>query len=91
MRPSIRPRSKKRSRQEREYAKLRKEYLDDHEYCEVCGSFLANQIHHRAGRIGKLLTNTKFFLAVCPTCHKLIEERPQWAKEKGFSISRLAS
>jgi len=86
----IKPRSKKRAAQEREYAKVRVEYLESHPECEVCGWFHSFQIHHKKGRIGELLTDTKYFLAVCYTCHQKIEMWPKWAKEKSYSLSRLA-
>lgn len=85
----IRKRSLKRAKKEREYDKVRAEYLSAHEFCEVCGWGEGLQIHHKKGRIGELLTDTRFFLAVCHTCHQKIELFPQWAKEKGYSLSRL--
>jgi len=75
------------------YKKARKEYLLDHADCEaripsVClGN--ASQIHHKSGRIGDLLINKLYFLAVCSECHNYIEIRPAFAKEKGYSIDRL--
>ena len=48
----------------------------------------STDVHHMKGRIGPLLTDTKFFLAVCRSCHTWIEEHPKEAKELGYSISR---
>ncbi len=86
----IRKRSLKRAAQEREYAKLRKVYLFTHPTCEVggCGC-QATEIHHRKGRIGDLLTDETYFLAVCRSHHNYIELHPEEAKEKGYSLSRL--
>lgn len=72
------------------YKKARKAYLLEHPVCEVrgCGK-PSEQIHHERGRIGDLLTNDKYFLAVCAECHQKIERFPKWAKEQGYSQSRL--
>lgn len=86
----IKPASKKRAKQNREYSKVRKEYLIAHPKCEVKGCrFIANEVHHIKGRIGDLLTDERYFLAVCNEHHKQIESSPEWAKEKGYSQSRL--
>lgn len=92
MRHSIRPRSRKRANQEREYSKLRRKFLIENPVCQVegCGCE-ATDVHHRGGRIGKRLTDVSLFMAVCRSHHNYIELHPQEAKAKGFSISRLAS
>lgn len=90
MTTKIRKLSKKRAKQNREYEKVREEYLYVHPFCEVCGWGENLQIHHKKGRTGELLTDKKYFLAVCHTCHQKIELFPEWAKENGFSLSRLA-
>lgn len=84
--------SLKRQKQNREYLKIRKQYLLDQPYCQaiITGCEMnANQIHHQKGRIGELLNNTDHFLAVCENCHRWIENNPIKAKELGLSISRL--
>lgn len=86
----IAKRSKKRAKQETEYSKVRRIYLEHFPVCEVwnCG-LKSTQIHHRMGRIGPLLIDVNHFLAVCDTCHSYIENHPLWAKEQGYSESRL--
>jgi len=81
--------SVKRAKQNREYLDLRKAYFYNNPLCEVkfCDN-LATEIHHKKGRIGKLLTDTSNFLAVCRQCHQKIELNPIWAKEQGYSKSR---
>lgn len=87
----IAKRSKKRQSQEKEYSVKRKEFLGKFPMCEVEGcNNSADQIHHTKGRIDKMLTNEKYFLAVCCDCHTKIELNPDWAKEMGYSCSRLA-
>ena len=89
----IKPRSKKRAIQEREYAKKRKEYLSNHLYCEMrlegC-LIVANQIHHIESREGNLLTDTSNFMACCHPCHAWVTEHSKEAIELGLSVSRLA-
>lgn len=85
----IRKLSKKRAKQNREYSTLRKQFLELNPNCRVCG-IEATDIHHKKGRTGHLLTDIRFFLPVCRRCHQRIELNPSWAKEKGYSLSRLA-
>lgn len=83
-------RSVKRMAEERLYAKKKKEYLTKHIRCEVPGcNHAAEELHHQKGRIGKLLYNEKYFMGVCIPHHRKIEDSPGWAKESGFSESRL--
>jgi hypothetical protein len=85
----IRRRSKKRAAQEREYARIAKEILSQEPICPVTGE-IATQIHHMKGRIGDLLTDRRYMLPVSDRGHKKIELNPDWAKEMGYSLSRLA-
>lgn len=98
----IPPRSKKRAKQEREYSKVRKKFLEENPHCAVHdgewsqenGNFLfepclATEVHHQKGKIGALLTDTRYFLPVCRVAHDYIEKHPLEAKEKGYSLSRL--
>jgi hypothetical protein len=84
----IKPRSSKRAGEEREYLRRREKYLLMHPECECCGGE-ATELHHKAGRIGKLLINVMYFMAVCRECHVWIEQNPLEAKEQGYSINRL--
>ncbi len=84
--------SKKREIQVRLYNnKTKPEYLIAHSQCEVedCHQ-RATQIHHKKGKIGDLLNDTEYFLAVCWLDHDHIERHPIWAKEKGYSLNRLS-
>lgn len=81
--------SDKRKVENKEYLKVREEYLLEHPKCEanivgVC-SKKATDIHHTVGRTGKLLTERKYFLAVCRACHSWIENHPQNSVELEFS------
>ncbi|MDF3076162.1 MAG: hypothetical protein K0S09_51 [Sphingobacteriaceae bacterium] len=85
----IAKRSKKRAKQEREYAKLKAEYLKDR-HCEYPGCY-SNEVtlHHSAGRVGNLLTDVRYFKALCWQHHSEVELNPLRAKELGLSKSRL--
>lgn len=82
------------------YADARKEYLETHRCCEtklegcliptINSNSKGLQIHHKKGRIGELLFDKKYFLAVCQNCHNYIENNPEFAILNGYSLSRLA-
>ena len=82
--------SDKRKVENKEYLKVSKEFLESIIFCQLkdCKG-LATEVHHKKGRIGKLLTDIKYFLGVCRECHNKIELNPIWAKENGYSINRL--
>lgn len=81
--------SAKRAIENKEYARLRKDYLEAYPVCEVVEChFPSKEIHHMQGREGDKLTDINFFLAVCPGCHRKIETDTQWARDNGYSILR---
>lgn len=85
----IKRRSAKRTKQEKTYLQLNRIFLKDKQcQCKGCEN-RASEVHHKRGRIGKLLLDIRFWLACCTDCHKEIEAKPEWAKEKGYSLSRL--
>lgn len=101
MQTTIRRRSKKRAKQEREYKEVRDMFLLDNPICVphgdispidiyTFGEIEATTVHHKKGRIGSLLTDSRYFLACCMECHEFIERNPRWAKEHGYSLSRLS-
>lgn len=87
-RKPIKKESKKRSIDNKAYLTLREVFLKG-KICPVTGQ-RATQIHHKKGRIGSLLCDVKYWLAVSDEGHKKIELNPKWAKEQGYSLSRLA-
>lgn len=81
--------SAKRAVENKEYARLRRDYLEAYPVCEVVECHLpSKEIHHMQGREGDKLTDINFFLAVCPGCHMKIEKDTQWARDNGYSILR---
>lgn len=92
-RKPIPARSSKRSKQETEYSKLRKEFLTKYPMCQahlpkVCTQ-ISTDVHHMKGRVGDLLLDQTHWLAVCRGCHYYIEMRPEAAKLLGYSKNRL--
>lgn len=82
--------TEKRGKENLEYLRKRKEFLSlpENEFCAVFPWLRATEIHHKKGRIGKLLTDERYFLAVSRKGHRKIENNPEWAYEQGFSIRR---
>jgi hypothetical protein len=72
--------------------KVRADFLKAHPTCEVgtCTK-KATDIHHKCGRRKKYLSNPKYFLAVCRGHHLFVESHPIWARENGYSLSRLST
>ena len=89
----IAPVSKKQKQRVAKYSLVRAEYLAEHTSCEaripVACTSRATEIHHMAGKIGNLLTDTDNFLPVCRGCHIEIETHPLAAKDAGLSKDRL--
>lgn len=74
------------------YLKKRRIFMEQNKTCQAQLSgctHLATDLHHPRGRLGKNLTDETNFLALCRPCHTYIETHPEFAKEKGFSLSRL--
>lgn len=90
--PYVKPKKigDKLKEEQKKYSKARRIFITQHPRCQVSGcTKISEHIHHRAGRLGELLTDVKNFMAVCPEHHHKIETEPDWAKENGYSESRL--
>jgi hypothetical protein len=77
------------------YARIRQKFLNGR-WCALHGHpCIPTEIHHAAGREGvnekgiPRLLDVEHFVAVCPEAHRYIEENPKFAKENGFTESRL--
>lgn len=82
--------TKKRQKEERLYYKEKAIYMALHPICEVEGCCEPSvDLHHKKGRLGKLIYAVKYFMAVCRKHHDMIGENPKWAYEMGYLISRL--
>lgn len=85
---SFKPISDKRTEELAIYRPLRDKYLAEHPVCEVkdCNNSTTN-LHHKNGRLGKMVYNTAYFMACCHLCHpKRIHENPEWARENGYLV-----
>lgn len=76
-----------------EYAKVKSEYLKHHQCCELAytGSSTdyvkchgAVEVHHRRGRVGKLLSEPAHFLPVCRSHHNWIHSNVDKAQRFGW-------
>ena len=76
--------SKKRQRDYRQYAKLRREFLALRPYCQRqgCGK-RATEIHHWAGR-GKNYLNQNTWRASCHDCNMFAKDCPAFARDEGW-------
>ncbi len=86
-------RSLKRSKEEKIYLGKRIIFLSKYPMCQahipgVCTN-VSCTVHHKAGRIGDLLCDERYWLACCMSCHNFIERNVTWSKEMGFSLNRI--
>lgn len=69
------------------YKRLRIEFLKD-KRCAVYPYLRATEVHHAKGR-NSYLNDVGTWVAVSREGHIKIESNPNWAREKGFTKSRL--
>jgi hypothetical protein len=83
--------SKKRQVEELRYKVLRIEFLGkkENQICPITKE-KTTDIHHKKGRIGDLLLDTRYWVALSRRGHKFVEENPEWARKNGFSLNRLS-
>ncbi len=86
-------RSKKRSSEERQYAKNRRVFLREHPICcanipGIC-SIQSTEVHHAKGRIGELLLDQTYWKPLCHSCHNWVDHNPEAATDLGLIINRL--
>ena len=84
-------RSKKRTIEELQYNADVKVYLGkpENQICPITKQ-KTTEVHHKKGRIGKLLLDQRFWIALSTEGHRQVELNPEWAKENGFSLDRLS-
>lgn len=87
--PFMKGMSDKRAAETEQYNQEAKEFVKG-KMCAVFPKKKATQVHHKKGRIAGLLLNKKYWLPVSMSGHEKIEKNPNWAKEMGFSMSRLS-
>lgn len=98
---SVKKVSDKRADLHKRYLELREKWLFG-KTCAVFPRNKATEVHHKKGRNGyadkwaqdnnvPLLIDVRFWLPVCRTGHVMITNKPEWAIEKGFSVSPSAT
>lgn len=88
----IKPVSDKKLLELKEYRKIRDEYLRANPICEFDGCNSRDvTLHHKSGRVGKLLTDKQYFCSLCIKHHSWVEVNPDEAKKLGLSLSRLSN
>lgn len=84
----MRRQSKKRAALIRVYLKRREVFLLNNPWCIRCGG-TADQIHHKAGRVGAALLDESRWASACGDCHRWIGEHPAEAYAHGWSLRRV--
>lgn len=88
----IRKVSAKKASLNAKYKRIRDSWIVDHTVCMArlkgC-QYHATDVHHKAGKVGDLLTDTDHWLPVCRKCHTWITEHSREAIELGLSERRV--
>jgi len=66
---AIRQVSVKRQGLNKQYRIVRDQYLLENFKCEKCLYAASSEVHHKSGRVGTMLINADYFMAVCRPCH----------------------
>ena len=80
----IRNRALRHRDADREYKNIAAAYLFGHQTCEACNERPADHIHHKRGKVGSLKSNSRFFMALCPKCHRWIHDNIAAARLNGW-------
>ncbi len=73
---------------ETEYRRISRIFKIDHPKCQACQNRKTNDIHHTRGKLGELLIDWRYFLAVCRTCHNWIGCNIEAARTRGWICER---
>lgn len=88
----ISPVSLKRAQELKLYRVERDKYFVEHPVCEFEGCTSRKvELHHKKGRIGKLLTDSRYFCSLCNKHHRWVTNNNAAALEMGLVESRLAT
>ena len=64
--------------------------LPENKICPITKQ-ATTDVHHKRGRLGDLYLDKRYWVALSREGHKYVEEHPEWAKENGYSLSRLSN
>lgn len=92
-RTRIKPVSKKRAAQNREYDKIRIEVYERAKgRCEARAVWsctgAVEQVHHKQGRTGDRMTDIDKMMGLCYPCHDFITKNPTIAYQNGWMLRR---
>ena len=97
LRGRLRTVSKEQAKRLRHYKVVRDAYMLAHrgEQCPVAILCLGlkckvSEVHHRRGRSGSLLCDTRFWMPVSPEGHRFIHDNPARARSYGWLAEREA-
>jgi len=48
----------------------------------------SDDVHHRAGRMGKMLLDVRFLMAACRSCHDFLHSNANEARRLGYLITK---
>jgi hypothetical protein len=65
------------------YGRLKGEFLAVHRHCAGCYG-VGTEVHHTRGRAGTLLLDTRYWLAMCPACHRWVHENINEARQRNL-------
>ena len=86
----IKPISDKQLVRLAEYRLVRDKYFKDNPICEFKGCYSTElTLHHKAGKIGNLLTDSRYFCSLCFEHHRWVHDNDFEARELGLLVSRL--
>ena len=84
-RTRVRARSKRMESKMAQYRKLKDEFLRAFPNCQCGGCRNASQeIHHARGRVGSLLLDWRYWLALYRSCHRWLGDNPVKARSHGL-------
>lgn len=79
--------SEKRKEQLKKYRELRNSYMKQNKICEVDGcERLSEDLHHKNGRVGEMVYNVVYFMAICRKHHIEVHNNPKWARDNNYLI-----
>jgi hypothetical protein len=69
--------------------KRQSEYKALHPMCEKCKKAKSQDIHHKAGRVGRYLCDYSLFAALCRACHYFLHANGREARKQGWIIDTI--
>jgi len=82
--------SDKKKAQDLVYSAKRLKFLKENPVCSLYKDKPATTIHHKKGRLGSNYLDESTWVGLSFEAHVYVEMNPEWAKENGFSESRLS-